>query len=148
MTPPTTDDAEDTARLKRQLMRDEGLRRYPYSDTTGHLTIGIGHNLDVKGLSAAAIDLIFWEDVADVTTDLDRRLPWWRTLNRARQRVLINMAFNLGVSGLLTFRHTLAHIQAQRFDEAAVEMLNSRWAGQVGQRAVRLSHIMRSGEDS
>ena len=73
----------------------------------------------------------------------DFDLPWWRTLIYERQRVLANMAFNLGIDGLLGFRHTLLAMEQGRYDEAVIGMMGSKWAGQVGDRAVRLAKMMK-----
>ena len=76
-----------------------------------------------------------------------RALPWVTQLNEVRQRVLVDMAFNMGIVGLLSFKRTLATIQAGDYQQAATMMLDSRWAGQVGQRAERLAHMMVTGKD-
>lgn len=131
--------------LKAQLRRDEDERAKPYQDTRGKLTIGVGHNLTDKPISQRAIDMILDDDVNDVTASLDAVLPWWRSLDEARQGVLANMAFNLGVAGLLQFRNTLALVKAGDYAAAAQEMLNSEWAKEVGPRALRLAQQMRSG---
>jgi len=131
--------------LEKELERDEGRRNKPYRDTVGKLTIGIGRNLEDKPLSEAAITFLFNEDIEEVEKGLDKHLPWWRELSDARQRVLVNMAFNLGVFGLLGFKNTLAMVKAGNYKGAAAGMLNSKWARQVGQRAFRLSRMMEHG---
>src|SRR5437667_10684766 len=97
--------------LKAELIRDEGQRVRLYQDLDGIPTLGIGHNLDAKPISAAVVDLLFDEDMNDGETDLDRELPWWRTLDDGRQRVLANMCFNMGIGTLLTFKQTLSAIE-------------------------------------
>lgn len=72
---------------------------------------------------------------------------WWRELDDVRQRVLLDMGFNLGVWGLMKFRKTLGHVQAHNFEHASIEMLDSKWAEQVGGRAKALSQMMRTGKD-
>jgi lysozyme len=84
-------------------------------------------------------------DIRDVEVQLDKHLPWWREMNDVRQNVLANMCF-MGIGKLLGFKNTLAFMQAKRYDAAAVGMLDSLWAKQVGQRAVRLATMMRTGE--
>jgi lysozyme len=130
--------------LTRWLELDEGCRLKPYYCTGGKLTIGIGRNLEAKGISRAEAQFMLESDLVDVIKELDELLPYWRDLSEVRQMVLINMAFNLGTFGLLNFKRTLAHIQAQEWDQAADEMLRSEWAEQVGERAVRLSEAMRN----
>ncbi|WP_044563847.1 glycoside hydrolase family protein [Azospirillum sp. B4] len=137
--------AFDHTALKADLRRDEGVRLKPYADTVGKLTIGVGRNLSDVGLSPAEVDVLLANDIGRVLADLDRALPWWRTLSDTRQRALANMAFNMGVTTLLTFRTTLAHFQAGRFDQAAESALASRWASQVGARAVRIATLIKAG---
>lgn len=132
--------------LKIELTRDEGLRLKPYRDTVGKLTIGIGRNLDDVGISQDEAMHLLDNDIARTTAALDKAIPWWRSLNDVRQRVVVNMAFNLGVAGLLGFKNTLAAMKAGRYADAAWGMLASKWATQVGERAKRLAAMMAKGE--
>lgn len=129
-----------------QLLRDEGIRLKPYKDTVGKLTIGIGRNLDDKGISEDEANYMLANDVKEVEDGLRAALPWFSGLDDARQGVLINMGFNLGVQGLLGFHNTLTYIQQGNWSFAAVEMLDSKWAKQVGARAQRLAEQLESGE--
>ena len=135
----------DYAALKAELTRDEARKARLYQDTLGNWTGGIGHNFTAKPLSDRVIDLLYEEDSNEAIAALDRTLPWWRTLSEARQRVLANMCFNLGIGKLLEFKNTLRAIQEQRWSDAAQGMLDSKWAGQVGDRAHRLSKMMEHG---
>lgn len=145
----------DEVKLRAELSRDEGRIPHAYYDSLGYWTIGVGHLIDKrKGgyLREHIIDLILDDDIADAVAHLDQHLPWWRTLSDARQRVLINMTFNLGIGtatpprkGLLAFQNTLAAIKTGDWDRAASGMLNSLWARQVGKRAERLAKMMRDG---
>ena len=128
-----------------ELSRDEDVRTKPYKDSVGKLTIGVGRNLDDKGLSKAEINILLNNDINDSEADLDRTFPWWRQLNDNRQRVLLNMCFNLGIKRLTGFKNMLKDVQNGRYDQAAVEMLDSLWARQVGGRAVRLAKMMKNG---
>ena len=131
--------------IESELERDEGYKSRPYLDTTGHLTIGIGHNLNAAGLCRAAILAQLRFDIAEKEAHLDAKLPWWRGHPPAVQRVLVNLAFNLGIAGLLTFTTTLAHIKAKRYAQAAdALMANKRYVKQIGQRANRLAKQLRS----
>ncbi len=136
----------DRTRLSAQLVLDEDKRRKPYRCSEGRLTIGVGRNLDDRGLSEDEIAYLLKNDIDAVERDLDRALPWWRELSQARQNVLANMCFNLGINRLLQFVKALDHMRARRYDAAASEMLNSKWARQVGDRAKRLAVLMRKGE--
>lgn len=130
--------------LETELERDEGLRAKPYRDTVGKLTIGIGHNLDDKGLSREAISFIFREDIEEVERELDRRMPWWRTMTDARQRAIINMGFNMGV-GALAGTPTFELIRQGKYAEAGARLQGWKWASQVGQRAQRVIRMIIHG---
>ena len=128
--------------LSRQLVRHEGLRLKTYYCTAGKLTVGVGHNLDANplpGLNRAGQEigeglalLIFQEDVDRFEACMLSRWPWMRDLDDARYAVLLNMAFNLGVRGLSRFKTTLTLIKHGEYRAAASQMLNSKWAAQVG----------------
>lgn len=128
-----------------QLRRDEGVRRFPYADSVGKLTIGVGHNLTDNGLTEVQIEHILADDVAEASTALSM-LPWYGGLDEVRKAVLVNMAFNIGVAGLLGFHKMLSLLELGKYDEAAAEMMNSKWADQVGARAKRLSMQLASGQ--
>lgn len=128
-----------------QLRRDEGVRLKPYTDTVGKLTIGVGRNLTDKGISDDEATLLLQDDVAEVTSALTAALSWLATLDDARKGVLVNLAFNLGVAGLLAFHNTLTALQAGDWTTAAAQLLDSKWAGQVGARATRLADQIRLG---
>jgi len=135
--------------LRDQLIRDEGDVPYAYQDSLGYWTIGVGFLIDRrKGgrLPDAVRD--FWLDyeITEKRKELERRIPWITTLDQARQDCLLNMTFNLGVEGLLSFKNTLSLVQSGQYEKASVEMLKSRWATQVGNRAKRLSEQMRTGK--
>ncbi len=129
--------------MRKELIRDEGVRNYPYKDTVGKLTIGVGRNLDDVGISKDEAYLMLDNDIQRTSDSLDKNLPWWKTLDEVRQRVILNMAYNLGINSLLGFKNTLAAIQAGRYNDAADGMLASKWATQVGARATRLADMMR-----
>jgi lysozyme len=133
-------------KLSAQLKIDEDERSKPYKDTVGKLTIGVGRNLDDVGLSPDEIQYLLGNDIARVKADLDRAMPWWSQMTDARQNVLANMCFNLGLSRLGGFVNTLAAMQAGKYDAAADGMLASKWATQVGARAQRLAVTMRKGD--
>ena len=135
----------DIAKLKAELTRDEGYRKLPYKDTVGKLTIGVGRNLDDVGLSAPEIDILLTNDIKRVVGELSAAFEWFGGLSDARQRVLANMCFNLGIARLRGFKKMLAAMQAGDVETAAKEMLDSTWAKQVGARATRLADMWRVG---
>lgn len=132
--------------LRDQLLRHEGLRLKMYNDSLGISTIGCGHNLRDKPISKKAAMQILDDDIQDATDDLVSALPWVSNLDWPRKAVLINMAFNLGISGLLGFTNTLHAISIGKWKDAHDEMLKSKWATQVGPRAIELARIILTGE--
>lgn len=137
----------DPAALKSDLTRDEKRSPRIYTDTVGKVSGGIGRNLTDNGFHDNEIDLMYENDRATAEAFLDRNLPWWRSLDPVRQRVLMNMAFNMN-SRLLGFKDMLAAAHGGDWNKASAEMLDSVWAKQVGARAVRLANMMLSGSSS
>jgi lysozyme len=137
----------DRDAMVRQLRLHEGERLKPYRCTAGKLTIGVGRNLEDRGISREESAVLLANDIADMERELQRALPWVARLDEVRARVLVDMAFNLGIVGLLAFKRTLAAIEAGQYQQAATMMLDSKWAKQVGGRAERLSRMMATGKD-
>jgi lysozyme len=136
-----------------QLLRDEGFRPNPYKDTRGFLTVGVGHNLDANPLANEVYPMsverakeILASDVARMSARLQTALPWVTELPDVYAGVLTNMAFNMGVNGLLAFHHTLAAFQNNDWAGAASGMQSSQWYTQVGARAQRLVVQVQTGE--
>jgi|SRR5581483_8811785 len=129
-----------------QLIRDEGVRLKPYRDQVGKLTIGVGRNLDDVGISELEAEWLLHNDISRAEDALLQALPWAKDLDEVRRSALINMAFNMGIGGLLGFKNTLAAIQEGRYNDAADGMFESKWATQVGPRAHRLALQIKTGE--
>ena len=132
-----------------QLKNEEGVIPHAYQDSLGFWTIGVGRLIDQrKGglLYPDEIEYLLANDVKRKTDGLNDALPCFHLLDERRQAVLIQMAFQMGLKGLLAFSTTLSHIRVGRYDEAAVAMLESIWAKQTPERAIRLSKQMETGE--
>lgn len=132
-------------KLTDMLVDHEGMRRKPYRCTAGKLTIGVGRNLDDRGISPDEAMYMLTNDIRDSRRELSAAFSWFDKLDEVRQAVLIDMCVNLGLSRLQGFRNTLALIGVGKYEAAAQEMLNSKWAEQVGRRAQRLSRMMATG---
>lgn len=136
--------------LTKQLERDEGYRQFVYECPAGKLTVGVGRNLEDKGVSESEAAYLLQNDIREITAELRKRCPVYFELlanqEHTRAAVLVNMAFNMGVAGLLGFRKTIKLVGEGDYHAASVEMLNSRWAKQVGARATRLAKQMRTGK--
>jgi lysozyme len=129
-----------------QLTRDEGVRLFPYIDSVGKTTIGVGRNLTDVGISRDEADYLLSNDIARATTELAASLPWTASLNDARRGALINLLFNLGLHGLLSFKNMLASLENGNPTDAAKHLLDSNYATQVGARAHRLAQQLETGE--
>ena len=129
--------------------RDEGCRLTAYRDTRGIWTIAWGRaDAGVtEGMKCTQAEADAWRarKIADVITDLDDLEPWWRAMDGVRQAVFVDMAYELGAHGLMAFQRMLDACSGADWERAAAEMLNSKWASQVPNRARRLADQMRTG---
>lgn len=149
--------------LIEQLKRHEGFESDYYQCTADKRTIGYGRNVDDNPFSKAELEMLGREDfdiepmtedeaeellVNDVNSVIDKIKPLlpWAELCPSRQAVCANMAFNLGTYGFSKFKKMIAALHDKAYAKAAVEMLDSRWAEQVYQRASDLSWQMKDGE--
>jgi lysozyme len=135
----------DFKKIKSQLLRHEGLNLKPYKDTKGLITIGVGRCLQIKGISHDEAMILLKNDIDEAAESVGRILPWSENLSEDQFLVLVNMCFQMGVSGLLGFRKFLSFLQKKKFDKAGEEMLNSKWAKEDSPaRAYELFSILTS----
>lgn len=130
--------------VKDLIKHHEGVVNTIYKCPAGYITIGCGHNLEAKPISNAAVDQILDDDIDDCLRSV-ATLKFWFDLDEVRQAVLIDMCFNLGFKGLTKFEKMLAAIDERDYVKAAIEMMDSKWARQVGTRASRLEQMMITG---
>ena len=133
------------SKLINQLKSDEGLRLKPYKCTEGYLTIGYGRNLETNGISENEAEVMLVNDIYRVMESLN---DYGLLIDHTppRQDVLINMAFQMGINGLLKFKKMLRALDDRNYSLAAKEMLDSLWAKQTPERAKRLARQMRVGD--
>jgi lysozyme len=134
--------------LRLQLLRHEGVKRSAYQDHLGYWTIGVGRLIDERkggGLSMAEIEYLLDNDINRVVYGLETSLPGslWFTLSGKQKQALANMAFQLGVGGLLKFKKMLAALERGDLEEAEREALNSRWAEQTPNRAREVAAMLK-----
>lgn len=132
--------------LIEDIKRDEGFVSHVYKDHLGFYTIGYGFLVDERrggGLSKAECEFILRNRLQIIFSKLNREIPWWNRLSDTQQRGIANMAYQLGVNGLLRFKKTLEHMKQGRYEEAAQEALNSRWAKQTPDRAKRVVAMLK-----
>jgi lysozyme len=160
--------AVNRERMVTQLLMHEGLRLRPYRDTVGLLTVGVGYCIDKRGIKPLESvigrkfdgQLTRDEAVRVLESDIDRfeagalkAFPFYAKLDEVRQRVCLDMAFNMGY-GALAFKKTIGLVEKRRFLEAGDEMMKSKWSDDVGDgwggefdRAERLAVMMKTGKD-
>ncbi len=131
--------------LIKQLKEHEGLKLKPYKCTEGYVTIGYGRNLETNGISELEAELMLVRDIQESIKFLDQLFPWWKRLSEQRKNVIVDMHFNMGSTKLIEFHKMIDAIVNEDFWAASSEMLNSKWAKQVGARAMKLSAMMREG---
>jgi len=131
--------------LEAMVARQEGYREYMYKCTAGKTTIGYGTNLDA-GLPEDEAFALLRMRLDKIGAELRKQLPWYGQLNASRQDVLRNMAYQMGIAGLLGFKNALAAMERQDWSTASAEMLDSKWArSDSPNRARELATIMRTG---
>ena len=131
--------------LTDQLIRDEALALYPYTDSAGKITIGVGRNLSDDGISLSEAKQFLVSDIANAAAELEKNFPWVVGLDEVRHGALLNMTFNLGIGRLAKFEKFLAAMRSGDWAMAKREMLDSLWAAQVGGRAQRLAVQIETG---
>lgn len=136
---------EQLEKLKADLLLDEGFRRFVYKDSLGVETVGIGRNLRDKGIILSEARGLLQNDIKEIWQNFILLLPWIVNLNATRQNVLSNIAFNVGVGGLLKFKNMLEAARLGKFDLAAKELLDSQAARVSPNRYCRLSRELQTG---
>lgn len=153
----------DYVRLRAQLALHEGFRAEEYTDSVGKRTIGYGYNVTDRGTAAiekvtgrpydgtitpTEATILLERDIVATEAEARGAFPWLKELTPVRQRVVLDMAFNMGVPVLKTFRQTLLALRDREYVLAARRMLQSKWARQTKGRAVRLARMMETGADA
>ena len=126
-----------------QLKIDEGFREFMYECTAGKTTIGYGLNLEA-GITEEEASIILRHRLRRISSSLDYN--WYRNINDVRKGVILNMVYQMGLTGVLKFRKMIAAMADRDFNRAADEMMDSNWYKQTPNRAQRLIDTMRVGE--
>lgn len=136
--------------LIEQLKRHEGVKTHAYKDHLGYITVGVGRCLEDGigvGLSEDEIDYLLLNDIKRCSLELNTEFDWFSGLDAVRKDAMINLCFNVGLPRLKGFVKALAAMKAQDYETAADEFFDSRWATQVGNRAVEVCAMIRTGEN-
>jgi lysozyme len=134
---------EEMRAIERQLIEHEGLEKKVYCCPAGKLTVGVGRNLQDKGITEEEALFLLRNDIAECEDDLRSIFPEFDALDEYRKRVLTDMRFNLGLSGFRMFKKMIAAVKDKDFSLAAEEMKDSNWYRQVGKRAEKLFKMMK-----
>ena len=134
------------SKLIETLRRHEGVKNTLYKCTSDKWTIGVGRNLEDVGLSEEEIDMLLLNDIKRTKELMDDYIPWHNNLDEVRQEALINFVFNVGIGTTMKFKNAMAALEAHDYDTAAIEMLDSNWAKQVGSRAEEVTQMIKTGE--
>ena len=132
-------------KLIENLKRHEGLRLKPYLCSEGKITIGFGRNLEDMGISEKEAEMLLMSDIQRCYEELDV-FSWFHDLDQVRQEAIVNMLFNLGLPTFLAFKKTLKFLAEGKYSQAAEEMLDSKWARQVGDRSKELAYMVETGD--
>lgn len=143
-----------------RLCLHEGIRLQPYKCPAGYWTIGVGRNLETNpptaeekrvigdwrnGITKNAAFYLLRNDIKRISDECARQIPFWKNLDDERQYALVDMAFNLGMAGLLKFQKMLSYLGVGNYIQAATECLASKYAKDVGERAVRVAKVIEKG---
>ena len=131
------------------LKRHEGVKAFAYQCTADKTTIGVGRCIDEDGgigLSDDEIEYLLMNDIERCDAELRAAYDWYENLKKPRRDAMINMCFNLGLTRLRGFVKALEAMSREQYDVAADEFMDSKWAQQVGTRAIRVTEMIRDGE--
>lgn len=140
-----------------RIIRHEGKKLFVYDDATGkpitkgsrvigNPTIGIGRCLNTKGITEQEALYLFNNDIEEIKQQVAKALPWTYGLDEVRRGILAEMAFQMGINGLLKFKNTLAYVKAGDWANASKNMLLSAWAEQTPERAKEMAGLMLRGK--
>lgn len=133
--------------LTAHLIEFEGLRLMPYHCTSGKLTIGVGRNLDDRGITEDEAMILLANDIKIVQEELFARWDWMLDLPPRAQMVMMDLAFNMGVPAISNFQNMLRDLKDGKWEKAAINLLDSRYAQQVGRRAIYNAHLLETADD-
>ena len=122
--------------IKDRLIDFEAMVLQPYKCANGFLSLGVGRNLDANGISEEEALYLLNNDIEAVIDQLDKHWKVWRSFPLAAQYVCIDLVFNMGINAWMSFRKTRGHMELGQWEEASKELLDSKYANQVGRRAL------------
>jgi lysozyme len=130
-------------KAKSWIKQCEGFRAMPYYDTEGHLTIGFGRNLSSHGVSLDEAEHMIDNDIDDCILKLSRNCSWYNNAPENVKIAVLNMCFNLGFTKFLTFHELIDALIERNYTKASQEVLNSKWALEIKERAKDVAVMIR-----
>ena len=130
---------------KQMLKRHEGLKLTVYECTAGKKTIGYGRNLEDRGITEREAEELLDNDIEAIEAQLRNSFDFYMGLTDVRKAVLIDLTFNIGLGGVKGFKNMLAALDKQNYTEAKYQLLDSRYARQVPNRAKELADLLEEG---
>jgi lysozyme len=132
-------------RLKERIAKEESVELFPYKCPVGKLSIGVGRNIEERGISIQEADFLLENDVENVEIQLRESFPWFELLDDPRQEALADLCFNMGIRSLKTFKRMLKAMEEKRWSDAGRELMDSKYAKQVPTRAKFNKHLIING---
>ena len=132
--------------LLERIKHHEGFRSKAYFCSENHLTIGYGFAIKDLVLDEDIAEMILMRKLDDLMSRISKTFPWWKLAEDEVKNVVVEMCYQLGVSGFSKFKKTIDHLEHKRYGKASVEMLDSKWSRQTPNRSIELSNIIKNLE--
>ena len=129
-----------------RIKHHEGFRSKVYKCTEGYDTIGYGFAIKDLELDEDISEMILMQKLDNLMTRIGKTFVWWRSADSTVKDVVVEMCYQLGVSGFSKFKKTIDHLENKRYGKASAEMLDSKWARQTPNRALELSNLIKNLE--
>ena len=132
--------------LLERIEHHEGFRSKVYKCTEGYDTIGYGFAIKDLELDEDIAEMILMRKLDNLMNRIQKKFYWWRSAEDEVKNVVVEMCYQLGLSGFSKFKKTIDHLENKRYGKASAEMLDSKWAKQTPNRAIELSNIIKNLE--
>jgi len=132
--------------LLERIKHHEGFRSRVYKCTEGYDTIGYGFAIKDLEIDEDIAEMILMRKLDDLMNRIQKTFVWWRSAEDEVKDVVVEMCYQLGLSGFSKFKKTIKYLETKQYGKASVEMLDSRWAKQTPNRAIELSNIIKNLE--
>ena len=129
-----------------RIKHHEGFRSKVYKCTEGYDTIGYGFAIKDLELDKDISEMILMQKLDNLMTRIGKTFVWWRSADSTVKDVVVEMCYQLGVSGFSKFKKTIDHLENKRYGKASAEILDSKWARQTPNRALELSNLIKNLE--